>query len=48
MDVAKRVLTKLVTNVEGVRFGLMQFTNNGTQGQGAGRSLLPSGAARLR
>jgi type IV pilus assembly protein PilY1 len=45
MDVAKRVLTKLVTNVEGVRFGLMQFTNNGTQGQGGGKIVAPIGSS---
>ena len=28
IDVAKRVLTKLVTNTEGVRFGLAMFRNN--------------------
>lgn len=44
MDVAKRVLTKLVTNVEGVRFGLMQFTNNSIQGQGGGKLVAPIGS----
>ena len=42
--VAKRVLTKLVTNTEGVRFGLMDFTNNSTQGQGGGEIDAPIGS----
>jgi len=44
IDVAKRVLTKLITNVEGVRFGLMTFTNNGSQGQGGGKIVAPIGS----
>jgi type IV pilus assembly protein PilY1 len=43
--VAKRVLTKLVSNTEGVRFGLMTFTNNGTQGQGGGKIVAPIGSS---
>jgi len=34
MDIAKNVIKKLFDNVTGVRFGVMKFTNNGTQGQG--------------
>ena len=48
IDVAQRVLTKLVTNVEGVRFGLMTFANNNQQAQGGGRSSPPSEVTRLR
>jgi type IV pilus assembly protein PilY1 len=44
IDVAKRVLTKLVTNVEGVRFGLMSFTNNPYAGVGGGKILAPVGS----
>ena len=44
IDVAKRVLTKLVTTVEGIRFGLMTFANNSTQGQGGGQILAPIGS----
>ena len=36
MGIAKRVIENLFDNVTGVRFGVMQFTNNGTQGQGGG------------
>jgi type IV pilus assembly protein PilY1 len=36
IDIAKRVLKKLVQNVEGVRFGVMRFANNDNQGQGGG------------
>ena len=43
ITVAKQVLTKLVTNTEGVRFGLMRFTNNGNQGYGGGKILSPVG-----
>jgi len=45
IDVAKRVLTKLVTNTEGVRFGLMDFTNNSKQGQGGGEIDAPIGSS---
>jgi type IV pilus assembly protein PilY1 len=42
--VAKRVLTKLVTNTEGVRFGLMSFTANPWAGQGGGKILAEIGS----
>ena len=44
IDVAKRVLTKLVSNVEGVRFGLMRFVNNSSEGHGGGGILAPIGS----
>jgi type IV pilus assembly protein PilY1 len=44
IDVAKRVLTKLVSNTEGVRFGLMDFTNNSQQGHGGGAIDAPIGS----
>lgn len=45
IDIAKRVLTRLVNNVEGVRFGLMTFTANGTMGSGGGKILAPIGSS---
>jgi type IV pilus assembly protein PilY1 len=36
IDIAKRVMKKLVESVKGVRFGVMKFWNNGSQGQGGG------------
>jgi type IV pilus assembly protein PilY1 len=34
IDIAKRVTKDLISSVNGVRFGVMKFTNNGNQGQG--------------
>ena len=45
IDVAKRVLTKLVSNTEGVRFGLMTFTDNSQQGHGGGKIVAPIGSS---
>jgi type IV pilus assembly protein PilY1 len=45
ITVAKRVLTKLVTNTENVRFGLMTFTNSGQIGQGGGKIVAPIGSS---
>jgi type IV pilus assembly protein PilY1 len=36
ITVAKRVLTNLVNNVDGIRFGVMRFVNNGTPWTGGG------------
>jgi type IV pilus assembly protein PilY1 len=43
--IAKRVLTNLLNNTEGVRFGLMKFTNNSVQGTGGGGVVSPIGTA---
>jgi len=45
IDIAKRVLKRLVQNVEGVRFGLMRFANNDNQGQGGGGMVASIGTA---
>ncbi len=36
IDIAKRVVKNLITNVNGVRFGVMRFVNNGSAGSGGG------------
>jgi type IV pilus assembly protein PilY1 len=41
---AKRVLKKLGTTTEGVRFGLMAFTDNSTMGPGGGKILAEIGS----
>ncbi|HEX9880482.1 MAG TPA: PilC/PilY family type IV pilus protein [Candidatus Binatia bacterium] len=46
IDIAKQVLTNLINNTEGVRFGLMRFVNNGSQGQGGGGVVAPIGTAK--
>jgi type IV pilus assembly protein PilY1 len=33
IDIAKRVITNMVNNVDGVRFGVMRFNTSGTMGQ---------------
>lgn len=45
IDVAKRVLIKLITNTENVRFGLMTFTGNSNEGHGGGKILAPIGSS---
>ncbi|HWT81141.1 MAG TPA: vWA domain-containing protein, partial [Candidatus Methylomirabilis sp.] len=45
MDVAKQVLTNVVSSVQGVRFGLMTFANNSMQGYGGGQILAPVGSS---
>lgn len=42
--IAKRIVTNLITNTEGVRFGVMIFANNEVQGQGGGKVVAPIGA----
>ena len=37
IDIAKRVITRLLDNVQGVRFGLMTFWGNSSQGPGGGQ-----------
>ena len=34
--IAKRVVGNIINNTNGVRFGVMKFSNNGTQGNGGG------------
>ena len=36
IDIAKRVISKLLDNVQGVRFGVMKFWGNSSQGPGGG------------
>lgn len=43
IDIAKRVIKNLLDNVNGVRFGVMKFGNNGTQGQGGGQMMATIG-----
>ena len=45
IDIAKRVLKKLVQNVDGVRFGVMQFANNDREGQGGAGMVASIGTA---
>jgi len=44
--IAKEVITNLVNNVEGVRFGVMKFANNGTKGSGNAGMVAPIGTAK--
>ena len=45
IDIAKEVLTNLLSNTEGVRFGLMRFANNNFPGQGGGGMVSEIGTA---
>lgn len=40
IDVAKRVINNLVNNVEGVRFGVMRFVNNGSSKSSGGGGIV--------
>jgi len=44
ITIAKRVLTNLVGNTEGVRFGLMRFGANTSMGAGGGKIIAPMGS----
>jgi type IV pilus assembly protein PilY1 len=45
IDIAKRVINDLLTNVEGVRFGVMRFDNNGLKSSGGGGIVAEIGTA---
>jgi type IV pilus assembly protein PilY1 len=45
IDIAKRVMTNLVESTEGVRFGLMRFTDNASMGDGGGKIIAPIGSS---
>ena len=44
--VAKRVLTNLINNTDGVRFGLAKFTGNGSQGPGGATIIADVGSSK--
>ena len=43
IDIAKQVVTELIQNVEGVRFGVMTFANNDVEGDGNAKMIAPIG-----
>ena len=46
IDIAKRVVTNVINNTNGVRFGVMKFTNNGSMGSGGGGMVATIGTAK--
>jgi type IV pilus assembly protein PilY1 len=46
IDIAKDVLTNIVNNTDGVRFGIMRFGGNGNQGEGGGQMVAEIGSAK--
>ena len=44
--IAKRVITKLINNTEGVRFGLAKFINNSTMGPGGATIIADVGSSK--
>jgi type IV pilus assembly protein PilY1 len=44
--IAKRVVTNIINNTNGVRFGVMKFANNSTQGSGGGGMVATIGTAK--
>ncbi|HEX2227900.1 MAG TPA: PilC/PilY family type IV pilus protein [Candidatus Binatia bacterium] len=44
--IAKRVVTNVINNTNGVRFGVMKFANNSTQGSGGGGMVATIGTAK--
>ena len=44
--IAKRVVGNIINNTNGVRFGVMKFSNNGTQGNGGGGMVSTIGTAK--
>jgi type IV pilus assembly protein PilY1 len=44
--IAKRVVTNVINNTNGVRFGVMKFANNGSQGSGGGGMVATIGTAK--
>ena len=46
ITIAKRVLTTLINNTDGVRFGLAKFTGNGTQGPGGATIIADVGSSK--
>jgi type IV pilus assembly protein PilY1 len=44
--IAKRVVTNVINNTNGVRFGVMKFSNNAFQGQGGGGMVAELGTAK--
>ncbi len=44
--IAKRVVGNIINNTNGVRFGVMKFSNNGTQGNGGGGMVGTIGTAK--
>jgi type IV pilus assembly protein PilY1 len=46
IDIAKRVVGNIINNTNGVRFGVMKFTNNGSMGSGGGGMVATIGTAK--
>jgi type IV pilus assembly protein PilY1 len=46
IDIAKRVITNIINNTNGVNFGVMKFTNNSTQGSGGGGMVATIGTTK--
>ncbi|MDH3445182.1 MAG: VWA domain-containing protein, partial [Deltaproteobacteria bacterium] len=44
--IARRVITNIINNTNGVNFGVMKFTNNANQGQGGGGMVATIGTAK--
>ena len=44
IDIAKTVINNLVTNTQGIRFGLMKFADSGNKGAGGGEIVTPVGS----
>ena len=46
ITIAKRVVSNVINNTNGVRFGVMKFANNGSQGNGGGGMVATIGTAK--